>query len=487
MRWPSLVACLAPLLPFAGCGPEPAVPGEGAEDGEGSEYAEVCGTLGPHRLLEFAPGERLRNDFGDQRVGDRLYFIITTGPLQYPEPSGPATVFSTGLCGEDRRHIADGIGHVFDREQFPGVLLGCRDALDGPLFVLDPAGTAAPRLLAAAGCRYDEWSAHGWVQVEEHAEGIGRVLFYPYPTDVGAGPSSPVVLAEAIQARQHVRHADEVLALDLDDNLIRIALPDGQITVEQPGVRDFRASEDGRYLAWEDLATADDDPEGSLGDLVLRDRRSGVDTVLATAPHEFRMGRLSSERVEVWHRDLFGGGRLIDLPSLAASEVPPHRRLWFPFTDRLWLMEGEDEAWYLLDPVTGTEVLITAEPGHVDRASAEFMYFIPRPEGAEATEARELWRYPYDGGEPELLAQRVTEWSFLPDERIYTLVDLDAEGLGDLVVIDRETLEETRLDSRARRLSNLPWFTDVVENDTIAYQVFDGERSGVWIVRPADE
>ncbi|MFZ6185813.1 hypothetical protein [Nannocystis pusilla] len=282
-------------------------------------------------------------------------------------------------------------------------------------------------------------------------------------------------------------HADEVLALDLDDNLIRIALPDGQITVEQPGVRDFRASQAGRYLAWEDLATADDDPEGSLGDLVLRDRGTGVETVLATAPHEFRMGRLSSERVEVWHRDLFGGGRLIDLPSLAASEVPPHRRLRFPFTDRRWLMEGEDEAWYLLDPVAGTEVLITAELGHVDRASAESMYFMPRTEGAEPTETRELWRYPYDGGEPEQLAQRVTEWDWLPDERIYTLVDLDAEGLGDLVVIDRETLEETRLDSRARRLSKFAWFTDVVENDTIAYQVFDGERSGVWIVRPAGE
>ncbi|MDC0667032.1 hypothetical protein [Nannocystis radixulma] len=489
MRWSSLVAGLVPLLSLAGCGPEPAVPGEGSEHGEGSEYAEVCGTLGPHRMLEFAPGEWLHSRFGGERIGDRLYFITGTGEAQYPELGPPdATVYSTGLCGEDRRHLADDIRWVFTRDNFPGVLLGCRGTIDGPLFVLDPAGMAAPRLLAPAGCRVDEWATHGFVQVEEYAEDIGRVLFYSYPTDLGAGSISPVVLAEAIQVRHHVLRADEVLALDPDDNLIRIALPDGQITVEQAGVRAFLASQDGRYLAWEDLATADDDPQGTLGDLVLRDRETGVETVLAAAPHHLRMARLSSERIELWHRDEFGGGNLIALPSFAATEVPPHRRLVFTLSDRRWLMEGDDEAWYLRDPVDGTEVLLTAEPGRVNRASVEFMYILRRAEDAEPRESSELWRYPLDGGEPEQLAQRVTtDWSWLPDERVYTLVDLDAESFGDLVVIDPETLEERRLDSRAKELAWFGWVTNIVEDDTIAYQVLDGDRSGVWIVRPASE
>ncbi|WP_434420990.1 hypothetical protein [Nannocystis pusilla] len=485
MRWPS-VACLVPLLSLVSCGPKPGAPDGGSGHSEDSEYAEVCGTPGPHRLLEFAPGERLRFKFGHERIDDRLYFITSTGPLQYPEPSETATVYSTGLCGEDRRRIADGIGLVFTREQLPGVLLGCRDLLDGPLFVLDPAGIAPPRRLAPAGCRVGEWSTHGLVQVVESAGDLGRVLFYPYPADLDAESMAPVVLAEAIQTPHYVLHDDELFALDPDDNLIRITVPDGEITVEQPAARGFKVSEDARYLVWEDLATADD-AQGSPGDLVVRDRWTGVDTILAAAPHSLSIGGFSSEEVELLQLDAFGGGRLIDLPSFVTTEFPPHRRIWHRFSDRQWLMEGEDGGWYLFDPIAGAEVFITADPGDVQRATAEFMYFERRAEGAARTDPSELWRYPYDGGEPEQLAQRVTAWDWLSDERIYTLVDIDAEGLGDLVVIDPETLEERRLDSRVRDLGWLAWFTSIVENDTIAYQVLDGDRSGVWIVRPADE
>jgi hypothetical protein len=453
-------------------------------------FEEICGTLGPHRLFVLEPGEWL-HQLGDVRIGDRLYFIAGTGKTEFPGAPAPvtATVSSTGLCGEDRRFIADDIRIVFEREKFPGALFGCRGEISGDLFVLDPAGVTPPRLLVSDGCDSADWTSHGIVRKVQATDDAARLLFYPYPADLDAGPIEPTVLVDSIAPWGYtVTDEDELLALDLDGNLLQIDLPDGELSVVQAAVARFSAGVDGRYLIWEDRLTGSDDPEGPRGDLVLRDRRSGIDTVLAKAPHAFG-ARLyeHEERVEL-SAGRFAGGRTVALPSLAETEIPAGRRLVSLFSEDRWLMEGEDGGWYIRNPVAGTETLVTRDPGSLYSRGSNGMRMLREP--ASGPDGHfELWHYPFDGGEPELRAARVTAPpGHLADSRTYTVVDADAEGLGELVLVDPLTLAEHRLDDRVHvPHPQFGWFSTLVDRDTIAYQVFDGERSGVWIARPAAE
>lgn len=470
------------LLLLSACGPEPVADSE-------PEYDEVCGTRGPHRLFAFEPGEWLHSPLGDTRIGDRLYFITGTGETWGGVGPLPETakVHSTGLCGEDRRFIADDVRNVFQREQLPGVLFGCRGSVSGDLLVLDPAGTNAPQVLIPNGCWLDEWTEHGIVlEVEYEEHTASRLLFYPYPTDVHAGPLEPIVLVDPIEPHrgQLFIDDDEVLALDLDGNLLRIALPDGETTVEQTDVDDFRVSPDGRYLVWEDRLTADDDNK-ITGKLTLRDRETGVDTVLALAPSSYQPRRVMPTYIELTKLD--GGGRVIALPSLETVELPPNRTLRSQIPERGWLLHGEYDAWYLWDPITREETLITTDTGDSLRITADAMQqILHRDPAAPWPAPGELWRYPFDGSAPELLARRVVEPWYLEDGRVYDVPVVDAEGLGDLVLVDPDTLAEQRIDSHVMPpIRGFGWHTPIVEQDTIAYQVLDGERSGIWIVRPA--
>ncbi len=425
MHRPSLAVSVSALLLLPVCGPDTAEP---------SEFAELCGTLGPHRLLALEPGERLDPFFGATRVDDRLYFIAGVGEEQFLGQIRPVTrtVSSTGLCGEDRRVIADDIRLVFKREKLPGLLLGCRGELEGDLVVLDPAGVTAPRLLISDGCSGATWTDQGIARVDEDADNGVRILFYPYPVDPDAAPIEPVVLAERIQDRSNVSFThgpagEELLAVNLDGDLLRLSLPGGETTVLQTAVHNFDASSDGHYLVLEDLLTASDDPGDSPGDLTLRDRWTGVDTVLATAPHPFLIVRFRESTIQL-SGGLDDGGRVIALPSLAEAEIPAGRNLVFQLSNERWLLTGDD-GWYLRNPVAGTETLLTAEHGGLVGANLDHMDML----------------HDGPGGEPGGHALPLTPF------------------------FDWDTL------------LNGP------ERDMIAYQVLDDERSGVWIARPAAE
>lgn len=61
-----------------------------------------------------------------------------------------------------------------------------------------------------------------------------------------------------------------------------------------------------------------------------------------------------------------------------------------------------------------------------------------------------------------------------------TRVDVDQEGIGDLVVVDRGTLAERLIDTHVVTL----WVegAEALPADVVAYQVRDGERSGLYLV-----
>lgn len=93
-----------------------------------------------------------------------------------------------------------------------------------------------------------------------------------------------------------------------------------------------------------------------------------------------------------------------------------------------------------------------------------------------------LWRVPIDGGEPELLVERMSRrmWR-LTDGRRLGPVEIDGQSLGALVLVDPETGAELRLDERvvAPSLS----FARLEEDELVTYSVSDGERSGVYLAK----
>ena len=275
------------LLVVCGCGDD--VAGGGL-----APLGELCEGSGAHRLLALAAEERLVQL---SRFGDRIYYVVGTGmgdsPLDWAPDPLATMVYSTGLCGEDRRDIGEDVRRVFEQEALPGQLLGCRGGYAGDLVSLDPDGQTAPKLLLTGGC-YALFNKHGLLRVDAAPGEIGPLLLYPYPITA----DSPIVLLDAVQARLPVSlngGDDWLMALTPEGDLMRVSLPDGAVTLEQASVHIFNLSADGRFLAWQDLDVTD---EG--GKIVLRDLIEGGDTVLADRGFSYSMPMIRGEVVQVW-------------------------------------------------------------------------------------------------------------------------------------------------------------------------------------------
>jgi hypothetical protein len=98
-----------------------------------------------------------------------------------------------------------------------------------------------------------------------------------------------------------------------------------------------------------------------------------------------------------------------------------------------------------------------------------------------------VWERAYfDTGERELIAHRASVTSrHLPDDRAITVVDIDERLVGDLVVIEPDSLAERRIDDHVLMTGlGIDSPLTPLGEGLIAYGVRDGNRSGVWLVRP---
>lgn len=467
---------------IAACGPE--------EPNPPAELEEICGAEGPHRLLAL-DGDEALVWAGIRRIGDRVYISVGTGEGEpifgWPQPATPK-LYSTGPCGEEPLLVAEDVVVAWDDERWPGQVLGCR-GLGGDLVKLDPSGASEPTLLVPDGCGAP-WTDHGLVRFEQVDEATARVLFYPYP-DQPDGPIEPIVLLDAVRGDSYPFgsvFADEVLALDLSDDIVRVSLPDGEVTIEQSGVLGFEATE--RWLLWQDRASAvenSDDPRDISGDILLRDRETGDDVFLDHRVFRRNWPQLSDDRVLM----MWLGQRetlLVELPSQTRIEVPDGH---FPKTriaDGRWLTEaGFGGPWYLLDP-DGTTTLVTGDGGVAGWGEEHLSLLrIAAAPQADMRAEGEFWRYPFDGSEPELAARRATMgriWWL--DGRIVTPVEVDERWIGRLVIVDPETLAERTIDERVHGRVGYVDLSGDREPDALVYVVRDGERSGVWVARPGE-
>jgi len=488
-------AALSVLLP-AGCGPEVL---------EHAELDELCGQPAPVRLLEL-PDEPLTYSSQVSHVdGRRILRVSFAGDTEerFGPPVGRMELWSVGECGESPRLMADEFDSMeLYPEVWPDMSFGCNHDV-GDVTTLDPEGTRPPNVVfRLSDCRGLE-TPHGIVTVEPHDEDLGALVLQPWPDDPWTQTAVPQVLLDPVRIRAVPSHTgpefyevvavldDELFAITPDDELVSLSLLDGTLVVEATGVREFEASRDGRFLVWQDVEVTNDDEEWPAGAVFLRDRISDtntylVDTMLAaTQPSAFTFIESSILRLRLGYinRD---PERYWLLPSMTAVDLPAPLSAGYRLDDgRLLVSSYFTGPYSLFDMATEQVRTLFDHDGtasvHPDGSGIDVLQWVECCINQDfgVTEGP-LWSIPWDGPR-ELLAHRVTQgYVELSEGRLLTTVDVSAERVGSMIVIDPETLDEQLVDDHV-----LTGFNDVENEDEVIYGVTDGERSGVWLTKLA--
>lgn len=475
---------------MTGCGP--VVPA--------ADLEAVCGEDSPHRLLALDADERVA---AVSAVGERRYFILTPEfdpadlqPGVYFPTADASRVVSTGACGEDPREVGRDVFRVFENERFPGVVFGCDRSIDGGVVVIDPSGAEPPRAWMAAPACDGVWTDHGVVAAKLVSDGTSEVtplLRFPYPASVDAEPVAPVVLVEAapIGLPRFGVVGDDAFVTEGDD-LLRVSLPSGEVTVEQAGVAQWRITSDGRVLAWIDLATYEGNGIDGKGTIVVRDRTTGESIqVEASAFSQFAFGVVSPDVLMLDIGPGVGTGvatatRLVFLPELSSIDLPVDRKPFHPLDGGRWLTGLDWNGPYVTrDLESGAETILADVAGSASPFDEKHLVVY---EGAlfddSEAPASAVWKVPLDGSAAQKMADRSGSVRRLLDAGLVTLVDVDEQWIGDLVLVDPESREERRIDDHVFRtgvLVGAPW----AEENEILYAVVDGARSGAWLARLA--
>jgi hypothetical protein len=354
-------------------------------------------------------------------------------------------------------------------------------------------------------CNALEETPWGLIDIEPQGQDIGALVLLRYPEDPWTSVAERTVLIDEIRIRADPPHTfpeqhevlevrdDELFAITPADELVRYSLLDGSITTEATGVREFVVSDDLRWLIWQDVVELAGDPEWPPGAIFLRDRNSGEtfqldDASLAAttwSPLQFidygfvqlQLGRLYQEPQ-----------RFYAIPSLATFDVPVDRTVARPLDDGRWLATDALARAPLsfFEPENGTFSSLFDRSGMISHSDDDHVEVIENAsccrDVSEFIASGPLWSVPYDGA-PEMLARRATSsYAFLTDDRLLTAVAVDDDGLGELVVVEPNTLTERRVDDHV-----IARWPKLDPDDTIVYGVADGERTGIWLARLAPE
>lgn len=458
--------------------------------------AEHCGAHEPVRLLALNPDSAwLRST----KVGDRLYHsVVPTDPDGHAIFTGTSRqLWSTGLCGESPRHVIDGLDLLHDIQgnivttHWPEHLLACQRGTG--IVVVDPTGSAPPRLVFPGDNCLGTWTDHGFLDtVQAPDDPTFAYRLYPYPDDPRSGPGDPIMLAEGLPNRQFTVLRDNALTFIASDNsLQRVDLADLDTTVIQTGVHDFVFSPDGRYLLWQEIGPNGGDPNKLAGNLILRDNQTGLDiglggfasTALLTTrtwwPNEAHLLLYPEDRQQLYH-----------LPDLSIIEMPPGAQLARVLDDdRLLVRQRSPADWLgIVNPADGSFTPLFARQGWLAGIDDDAVIVLDVPLSPDHfTMEGKVWSVPLDGTTPHVLADRATsDISRVDDTRLLTRVDVDADpfAASTLLLVDTDTRHESRIDDHVTSTS----IVDLADSMLLTYSVRDGERTGIWQARlPANE
>ncbi|MEZ4385838.1 MAG: hypothetical protein R3A79_31255 [Nannocystaceae bacterium] len=447
---------------------------DGADAFYDLEPGPLCGAAAPIRLLALAEDEALIEGGGPTRIGAHYY--VTTA--RAGEGPGTSTTTRVGLCGEAPRVVADGVeGRVFALPPWPSAPVACRG---GALVALDGAGEGATMTLIAGVCGLFS----GFQPVDVGVVGSFLVSdsdvlghdFYPYiegdAPGVGEGVEVvPSARSEAVRGAEIVFFADAgEYGLDADA-LLRVDLTtlEQTILVEATGER-FAASDD--HLLYE-----------GAGGIVLRDRADASEALvhgplLSSGDYSEDVSLESGFAVI---RDA-SGVRIVDVASGAVRDVAPDVEIVQEVGGGRWLVVDAEGQAALLEHASGATSAIGEVVGSIAFVGSDELWVERGLSGW--TYEREVAALPYTGvGEVPLAARASPGFRRLSDGRVVTLVNVDDDGRGDLVVVDRATLHERWIDGSVRSFRVPDAASDP---GVVAYHVADGERSGVYVVNLLD-
>lgn len=453
---------------------------------DSAEFAELCGASGPVLLLPLAPDQRpTALGQNSQEFGDRLFFVIGSGQRKIDENFGPLpereSVYSVGPCGEEPALIGPDVESVFTNPNFPGVLFGCRWNTN-ELVRLDPTGAAAPEDLDAPECPV-RFTPHGLVGYDPT---LGTA-FYPTLDPAALTFGEPIPLADHVVSPYSDVHAlsDEIVVRDGNYDLVRVSLPDFDTRIEAEDVASFMLSDDGRYMMTQRPIIGSD--EEATAEIYLHDRSDGRSVLVGSGGELGFSGSRFYSTEYALVSSVVGADfqRVVTLPKFAEYPVPTQYDLRNPLPDGRWLAVREG-SWYVLDlRDEDGATLVTELEGSASAYTDEYLD-LRTGAPAAARDTVPLIRFFFDAAkEPVQLAPRVTRNLIVQDDgRIVTPVEVDESWLGGLVLVDPEDQRERLIDERVvattARVGQYPGQPDV-----LLYGVVDGERTGVWIARPA--
>jgi hypothetical protein len=445
-------------------------------------FDELCGAPEPVMLLSLEPGE-VRWARRVRRVGERILVEVSSGTVDEP-----TLVYSVGPCGESPHVLARNVTNLREHEQFPGVVFGCDRGEPGGVVVVDPEGSVPTRPVFTAHACNGRWTPHGIVS-QARDNGDYRLLFEPYPSDLDGPPLEPIMLLEDVRAwppSVAVRN-DEVLAIDGQGDLVRVGLPDGDVTLEQRGVERFILSTDGRFLGFiGEHEVIDESMLHFRGDMVLRDRFEGRQVELTDVITGWSLDVGGDHYARVWRgAEVMEGTRLIELETMTVIEYPDDRVPVHKTRDGRWLaMTWPGKDLLLHDMITGEA---TRLPSWSKRNCNPYQWSLD-PDGFELIDrhglAGPLRRFDYATATAELLARRVAYGHApLVDGRIVT--GHRFENPVELLLVDPESLHEWLIEPTAIRQA-LQVEPDIGHGERLVlYGVADEERSGLWLARLA--
>jgi hypothetical protein len=478
---------------------------------EPAEFGELCGEVGPVRILALDPDRPLASVSSSATIEERRILYVTylgdeESPFEGSPPIGEREQWSVGPCGEEPLLLAAGDVHLiydgkvdyYPESAWPEVPLVC-DETTGQISAVDPTGVRPSNLVfEAADCSLRK-TDDGVLTIVPHDEESAALVLQRWPEDPWTMKAEPVVVHDSVRLPAYpdmshqgpgVTEADFLLITTADE-LVAVSRLDGELTTLATDVYEISFSHDGsgRYIAWRGTEVTNDDPNFPARPISLLDRETNEVTHLTD-------GTLTFGGIWIDELDIFSlwidddqVQRFYRLPSLESFDVPS-LLISAGVLDDTRVLVGELLSsginYSLLDMVTGELTPLSHGTGRIfawDGNAPVLFDDVSADDPFRA--AGQVWRVPLDG-EAELLARSATaNGLFTTDRRVVTPLAVGADWTGSLIVVDPATLDEQVIDEDVLVFRPMQDDLEVEGDPVILYGVAHPERQGVWLARLA--
>lgn len=465
----------------------------GADDFYDVEPGPLCGANGPVKLLALPDDEELITPHGLTRIGDHYYVTTGTGrtgdlsfassvPFADYQAWETTTTYRVGLCGESPTIVAhELIEPPFALPPWPIAPVACQGV---DLVALDVSGGGVTTTLMSEVCNFFAWRRPTDTGVVfSHAVGeAGEVGhdFYAYADGDAPGVQDGVEIVP--WSRPSVILDDELVFFAYAgesglavDALLSVDLTTLEQTILVEDAGEIFAVTDGHLLY-----------QGADG-MFLRARADDSEAVVYGQP----MGEWYDDLLELdgdfaaIRGGYYGyGGRIVSLESGVVRDVgdSEYVHIYGDAGDGRWIVLDTDGFASLLEHASGEWTALGAFDGSVVAAASDELVVQRSASSADVTIPREVVALPYTGAGEVTVAPRATpSFRYLSDGRVVTLVNVGDDGRGDLVVVDRATLHEHRIDGPVFAFNTYQAVDGALDPGVVAYQVIDGERTGVYL------